>query len=47
MNCARSGSPAIDGGRGLKHAEFDHDPSPAAGSPAIDGGRGLKQHVIV
>ena len=36
------GSPAIDGGRGLKHINAFYAPLGSIGSPAIDGGRGLK-----
>ena len=36
------GSPAIDGGRGLKHHVQSADVVTLVGSPAIDGGRGLK-----
>ena len=39
------GSPASDGGRGLKLKDFNGESGIDVGSPASDGGRGLKQKV--
>ena len=39
----KPGSPASDGGRGLKRIHLPHPIHHAIGSPASDGGRGLKQ----
>ncbi len=40
------GSPARDGGRGLKLIDVGYFASLTRGSPARDGGRGLKHQVV-